>query len=120
MAPPPAGNAPPTYVKSVVVARQHARVDESTVRPHECNITRTTRKIHLSQDALCDAVADLALEAVQPAPLRGLPVPTGSHVVFDDEGEAVVEEGTRGKVLLRGVPVPTGRHVRFDQHASSV
>lgn len=76
-----------------------------------------------SQDALCDAVAELALgpgtDSSQPAPLRGLPVPQGSRVVFDDEGEAVEDDGSN-RVLLRGVPPPSGKHVRFDQHASSV
>lgn len=75
-----------------------------------------------AQDALCDAVAELALgpgkDGEQPAPLRGLPVPQGSRVVFDDEGDAVDEAS--GRVLLRGVPPPSGKHVRFDQQASSV
>lgn len=59
-------------------------------------------------------MAELALDASQPAPLRGIPVPRGSRVVFDDEGEAVPVEH---KVLLRGVPAPCGKHTRFDDAA---
>ena len=45
--------------------------------------------------------------------LRGLPVPEGSHVRFDEAGESCATPSAH-RTLLRGVPAPTGAHLRFD------
>lgn len=45
------------------------------------------------------------------APLRGMPVPSGSHVVYHEDGH--VEEQTNRRPELRGVPVPEGSYKRF-------
>ena len=49
--------------------------------------------------------------------LKGLPVPAGSHLRFEDEegvGAAAVESPSNNKTLLRGVQQHTGSHVRFE------
>lgn len=46
-------------------------------------------------------------------PLKGLPLPQGRHIRFDEEGDAL-ESPTSGKPQLRGLPMATGTHIRFD------
>ncbi len=45
-------------------------------------------------------------------PLRGLPAPKGSHMRFDDKGNAEASPGN--KTLLRGMPVPQGKYKRWE------
>ena len=45
------------------------------------------------------------------APLRGMPVPSGSHVVYHEDGK--VEEQASRRQQLRGVPGPAGSYKRF-------
>ena len=49
--------------------------------------------------------------AQSPEPLKGVPVPQGKHIRFDEEGN--VEEA-ENRTLLRGVPKARGTHIRFD------
>jgi hypothetical protein len=46
--------------------------------------------------------------------LSGLPAPLGSHVRFDDGGQARYSPSS-GKAYLKGVPVAKGQHIRFDE-----
>ena len=46
--------------------------------------------------------------------LRGLPVPEGSHVRFDEAGESCKPTPSARRTLLRGLPAPTGAHLRVD------
>jgi hypothetical protein len=61
---------------------------------------------------VADSLAALSISSTY-VPLRGIPVKTGSHIRFSEDGEAV-ESPTNGRVLLRGVPVPSGVHTRFE------
>jgi hypothetical protein len=45
---------------------------------------------------------------------KGMPVPLGSHMRFDDDSGEAVHSPTSGKTLLKGMPTPKGRHTRFD------
>jgi hypothetical protein len=45
-------------------------------------------------------------------PLRGLPVATGTHTRFTEDGEQVVSPP---RTLLRGVPAASGSHLHFDK-----
>jgi hypothetical protein len=88
-----------------------------------------TPSLDVSSDALDDADSD-APSSESPAadvadglaalsisgpyiPLRGVPVKTGSHIRFSEDGEAV-ESPTNGRILLRGMPAPSGVHTRFE------
>jgi len=66
-------------------------------------------------DTLADELAALGMgtSSGRHEPLRGVPVPTGTHVRFDDSGKAVASPGNK-KTLLRGVPQPTGRVTKFE------
>jgi hypothetical protein len=46
-------------------------------------------------------------------PLRGVPLPAGQHLRFDEAG-ASAESPSAERVLLRGVPQPAGSHLRFE------
>lgn len=50
------------------------------------------------------------------APLRGMPVPSGSHVVYQEDGK--MEEQARRGPQLRGVPRPAGSYKRFSMGES--
>ncbi len=45
-------------------------------------------------------------------PLRGLPVATGKHTRFTEEGETLESPD---RTLLRGMPAARGSHLRFDE-----
>ncbi|KAL0053504.1 hypothetical protein WJX82_006649 [Trebouxia sp. C0006] len=66
-------------------------------------------------DDLCNALDSLDIQSASKSkePLRGLPVPQGMHIRFDDDGQAVPSPGV-GQTRLRGVPAPRSSHIRFD------
>lgn len=60
-----------------------------------------------SLDSICDVMESLQVGDGRVF-LRGLPMPEGSHVRFDSDGE-VEEQGQ-----LRGIPALKGMHTRFE------
>ena len=62
--------------------------------------------------ALCGEMGAMALGRAGREPLRGLPLTTGRHTRFADDGAC---QDSPGRLLLRGVPAPSGSHVRFDE-----
>ncbi|KAL0034601.1 hypothetical protein WJX79_010045 [Trebouxia sp. C0005] len=66
-------------------------------------------------DDLCNALGSLDIQSASKSkePLRGLPVPQGMHIRFDDDGQAMPSPGA-GQIRLRGVPAPRSSHIRFD------
>lgn len=47
--------------------------------------------------------------------LKGVPVPSGNHLRFEeDEAQEVVASPSNTRTLLRGVDRHTGSHIRFD------
>ncbi|KAL0024660.1 hypothetical protein WJX77_006795 [Trebouxia sp. C0004] len=66
-------------------------------------------------DDLCNALGFLDIQSASKSkePLRGLPVPQGMHIRFDDDGQAMPSPGA-GQTRLRGVPAPRSSHIRFD------
>lgn len=61
--------------------------------------------------ALCGEMGALALGRAGREPLRGLPLATGRHTRFAEDGAS---KESPGRLLLRGVPAPLGSHVRFE------
>jgi len=66
-------------------------------------------------DQLMAAMGGLGIrpDGSKPEALRGVPLPQGTHIRFDDEGTAM-DSPTSGKPSLRGLPQATGAHIRFD------
>lgn len=60
---------------------------------------------------LTKSVGKISLASKNSTPLRGVPVPKGSCVVFDDDGHASKVEK---RDQLRGVPLSRGTHTHFD------
>lgn len=60
---------------------------------------------------LTKSVGKISIGAKSHTPLRGVPVPKGSCIVFDDEGKASEVEQ---RDLLRGVPLSRGTHTYFE------
>jgi len=55
----------------------------------------------------------LDIDPSKKQPLRGVPLPMGQHIRFDDDGQAVPSPSS-GRPVLRGLPAPAGSHMRFD------
>ncbi|KAF5831286.1 hypothetical protein DUNSADRAFT_13342 [Dunaliella salina] len=66
-------------------------------------------------DQLLAAMGGLGIRPAgsKPEALRGVPLPQGTHIRFDDDGTAM-DSPTSGKPALRGLPQATGAHIRFD------
>ncbi|KAL3137920.1 hypothetical protein ABBQ38_005167 [Trebouxia sp. C0009 RCD-2024] len=69
----------------------------------------------VDDDELCDALGSLEIQSAGKSkePLRGLPVPQGMHIRFDNDGHAMVSPSST-QTRLRGVPAPRNSHIRFD------
>lgn len=65
----------------------------------------------LQRDTASLAALQKATEKLSVAPLRGMPMPSGSHAVFQEDGR--FEEQSRRRPQLRGVPGPAGSYKRF-------
>ncbi|KAG1672517.1 hypothetical protein FOA52_002826 [Chlamydomonas sp. UWO 241] len=62
-------------------------------------------------NALATGIAEIG--QVKKVTLRGVPLPKGSHMHFDDDDQAALSP-TSGHVKFAGIPTPKGRHTRFD------
>lgn len=60
---------------------------------------------------LTKSVGKISIAAKSSAPLRGLPIPKGSCVKFDEDGQACEVEK---RDQLRGMPPSHGKHTYFE------
>eukprot|EP00892_Ulva_mutabilis_P005019 jgi/Ulvmu1/288/UM001_0292.1 len=74
-------------------------------------LARDMKKQSDIMDELTKSVGKISIGAKGNVPLRGLPVPQGSIVKFDDDGHASEVEK---RDMLRGVPAARGTHTHFD------
>lgn len=69
----------------------------------------STAEIRIAQQK--DATSKELLKPM--VPLRGIPIPHGSHIRFLEDGN-VEEVSGDNRTCLRGIPPAEGKHIRFD------
>lgn len=60
--------------------------------------------------AMASGKMDVAPPPLRAAPLKGVPLPAGSHMRFDEAGAG---ENSPARTILRGVAVSQGAHKRW-------